>query len=154
MLNIVIEAALEAGKFLKENVGKVKNIERKFGQEINLVTEIDKQSEALIIKKIKEHFPDHAILGEESGANVSASEYRWIIDPLDGTTNYTLGLPLYSVTIGIEHHGEIIAGAGYDPNADELFTAEKGKGAFCNGKRISVSTADTDQFPRRDRSPV
>ncbi|MFA5833674.1 MAG: inositol monophosphatase family protein [Bacteroidota bacterium] len=143
MLTIAIDAACEAGKFLKANVGKVKNIERKIGQETNLVTEIDKQSEVMIIKKIKEHFPEHAILGEESGANVSTSEFKWIIDPLDGTTNFTHGLPIYCVTIGIEHKGEIIAGAIYDPNADELFTAEKGKGAFLNGKRISVSTAAT-----------
>lgn len=142
MLNIAVQAALEAGKFLKANVGNVKNIERKIGQETNLVTEIDKQSEALIIKRIKEHYPDHAVLGEESGAGEGSSEYKWIIDPLDGTTNFTHGLPLFCVTIGIEHRGEIIAGAIYDPNADEMFTAEKGKGAFLNGKRISVSTSD------------
>jgi myo-inositol-1(or 4)-monophosphatase len=143
MLNIAKEAAVEAGKFLKANVGKVKNIERKIGQETNLVTEIDRQSEALIIKKIKEHFPEHSILGEESGANAGTSDYRWIIDPLDGTTNYTHALPIYSVTIGIEFKGEIIVGAIYDPNADELFTAEKGKGAFLNGRKISVSTTET-----------
>ncbi len=143
MLNIAIEAALEAGKFLKAHVGKIKTIERKIGQETNLVTEIDKQSEALIIKKIHEHFPSHAILGEESGAHAITSEYKWIIDPLDGTTNFTHGLPIYCVTIGIEHNGEIIAGVIYDPNADELFTAEKGKGAFLNGKKISVSSNDT-----------
>lgn len=143
MLNIAVEAALEAGKYLKANVGKIKSIERKIGQETNLVTEIDKHSEALIIKKIHEHFPTHAILGEESGANISSSEYKWIIDPLDGTTNYTHGLPLYCVTIGVEYKGEIIAGAIYDPSNDELFTAEKGKGAFLNGKRISVSKTDT-----------
>ena len=143
MITIAIEAAREAGIFLLENVGKVKNIERKIGQETNLVTEIDKQSEALIIKKIRHHFPDHAILGEESGAHEQKSEYRWIIDPLDGTTNYTHGLPIFCVTIGIEHQGEIIAGAIYDPNRDELYTAEKGKGAFLNGKRIYVSTVDS-----------
>ena len=143
MLNVAIEAALEAGKYLKYNVGKVKNIERKKGEETNLVTEIDKQSEKLIIKKIRQHFSSHDILGEESGAHDAKSEYRWIIDPLDGTTNYTHGLPIFCVTIGVEHKGEIIAGAIYDPNTDEMFTAEKGKGAFLNGKRIRVSSADT-----------
>jgi myo-inositol-1(or 4)-monophosphatase len=143
MLTIAIEAAREAGKFLLENVGNIKNIERKIGQATNLVTEIDKKSEALIIAKIRHHFPSHAILGEESGASESASEYRWIIDPLDGTTNYTHGLPVFCVTIGIEHQGEIIAGVIYDPNRDELFTAEKGKGAYLNGKRIAVSKSDT-----------
>ncbi len=143
MLNVAIEAALEAGKYLKYNVGKVKNIERKKGEETNLVTEIDKQSEKLIIKKIRQHFSSHDILGEESGAHDAKSEYRWIIDPLDGTTNYTHGLPIFCVTIGVEHKGEIIGGAIYDPNTDEMFTAEKGKGAFLNGKRIRVSSADT-----------
>ncbi len=140
MLNVAIEAAVEAGKFLKYNVGKIKNIERKQGEETNLVTEIDKQSEAMIIKKIHQHFPTHAILGEESGANDLSSEFRWIIDPLDGTTNYTHGLPIFCVTIGIEHHGEIIAGVVYDPNADELFSAERGKGSYLNNKRIKVSS--------------
>lgn len=143
MIQIAIEAALEAGKFLKYNVGKVKNIERKRGEETNLVTEIDKQSEALIISKIRKHFPSHDILGEESGSHSSNSEYKWIIDPLDGTTNYTHGLAIFSVTIGIEYKGEIIAGVTYDPIADELFTAEKGRGAFLNNKRIHVSTADS-----------
>lgn len=142
MLKTAISAALEAGKFLRSNVGKIKNIERKIGQETNLVTEIDKQSEALIIRRIREHFPDHMVLGEESGEGAGSAEYKWIIDPLDGTTNYTHGLPLFCVTIGIEHRGEIIAGVTYDPNADELFTAEKGKGAFLNGNRISVSGTD------------
>jgi myo-inositol-1(or 4)-monophosphatase len=143
MLNVAIDAAVEAGKFLKYNIGKIKNIERKKGEETNLVTEIDKQSEALIINKIHEHFPSHAILGEESGTHENESEYRWIIDPLDGTTNYTHGLPIYCVTIGIEHKGEIIAGVIYDPNAKELFTAEKGKGAFLNGMQMKVSLHST-----------
>ncbi len=105
MLNTAIQAALEAGKFLTANVGNIKNIERKIGQETNLVTEIDKQSEALIIQKIHAQFPDHMVLGEESGAGAGGEDYKWIIDPLDGTTNYTHGLPLFCVTIGIEHNG-------------------------------------------------
>lgn len=140
MIQIAIEAALEAGKFLKYNVGKIRNIEKKHGEETNLVTEIDKQSEALIMKKIRQHFPSHAILGEESGSDNVSSDYKWIIDPLDGTTNYTHGLPVFCVTIGIEHQGEIIAGVTYDPNADELFTAEKGRGAYLNNKKIRVSS--------------
>ena len=84
MIHVAIEAAVEAGKFLKYNIGKVKNIERKKGEETNLVTEIDKQSEALIIQKIKQHFPAHDILAEESGSHDMPSEFRWVIDPLDG----------------------------------------------------------------------
>jgi myo-inositol-1(or 4)-monophosphatase len=140
MLNIAIEAALEAGKYLKYNVGKVKTIERKKGEETNLVTEIDKHSEKLIIDKIRQHFPQHDILGEESGAHERHSDVKWIIDPLDGTTNYTHGLPIFCVTIGVEAGDEIVAGVIYDPIADELYTAEKGNGAFLNGKKIRVST--------------
>jgi myo-inositol-1(or 4)-monophosphatase len=139
MLQVAIEAALEAGKFLKMNVGKIRHIEYKGGQQTNLVTEIDKKSEHLIIGKIKQHFPHHDFLGEESGAAEVKSEYRWIIDPLDGTVNYTHGLPIYSVSIGLEYKGEIILGVVYDPSLDELYTAEKGKGAWLNKKRIEVS---------------
>jgi myo-inositol-1(or 4)-monophosphatase len=143
MLNVAREAALEAGKFLKYNLGKVKHIEQKLGQETNLVTEIDKQAEAIIIKKIKQHYPSHDILAEESGGHKIQSEYRWVIDPLDGTTNYTHGLPIFCVSIGVELNGTIVAGAVYDPSADEIFTAEKGGGAYLNGKRIRVSSCNT-----------
>lgn len=143
MLTIAKEAALEAGRFLQCNLGKVKHVERKLGQETNLVTEIDRRAEMIIIKKIKQHYPSHDILAEESGAHRIQSEYRWVIDPLDGTTNYTHGLPIFCVSIGVEHNGVIIAAAIYDPSANELFTAEKGRGAYLNGKRIHVSTCDS-----------
>ena len=143
MLQVAVEAALEAGKYLKMNVGKIRHIERKAGQETNLVTEIDKKSEHLIISNIKKHFPHHDFLGEETGAAEVKSEYRWIIDPLDGTVNYTHALPIYSVSIGLEYKGEIILGVVYDPSLDELFTAEKGKGAWLNKKRIEVSKTTT-----------
>jgi len=139
MLQIAIEAALEAGKYLKENVGKIRRIEHKGGHETNLVTEIDQNAEAMIIGRIKKRFPDHDFLGEESGSAEVKSEYRWIIDPLDGTVNYTHGLPIYSVSIGLEHEGKIVLGAVYDPSLDELFTAEKGKGARLNKERIHVT---------------
>jgi len=140
-LSVAIEAAKEAGKFLKMNLGKVKNIERK-REEINLVTEIDKGSEKKIIEFIKSKFPNHGILAEESGETSKTSEYKWIIDPLDGTTNYTHSFPVFCVSIALEYKGEVIIGVVYDPNLDELFYAEKGKGAFLNGKKISVSKTD------------
>lgn len=143
MINVAMEAAREAGKFLKYSVGKIKSIEHKMGQATNLVTEIDKQSEAMIIKKIKQHFPSHDILAEESGSHNQKSEYRWVIDPLDGTTNFTHALPIFCVSIGVEHNGEVVAGAVYDPSSDEMFSAEKGRGAFLNGKRIHVSSTST-----------
>lgn len=143
MLPVAIEAAKQAGRFLKQNLGKVRDIQQKAGQERNLVTEIDKRSEELIIEIIKRHYPSHDILAEESGHAQTKSEYRWIIDPLDGTTNYTHALPIFCVTIGVEREGEIICGVIYDPNLDELFTAERGKGAFLNSKRLRVSQTTT-----------
>lgn len=142
MIKLAIEAALEAGKFLKQSVGNIKNVETKLGQETNLVTEIDKKSEELIIGMIRKKYPDHDFLAEESGNHNQKSEYRWIIDPLDGTLNFTHAVPLYSVSIAVEHRGEIIAGVVYEPNLGELFTAEKGKGAFLNQKPIHVSKVD------------
>ncbi len=144
MLEVAIEAATAAGKYLKQNVGKIQSIERKMGQEKNLVTEIDKGSEEKIISYLRGHFPTHDILAEESGASKGrSSDYRWIIDPLDGTTNFTHGFPVFSVSIGLEYKGEIILGVIYDPNFDELFSAEKGSGAFLNGRKMRVSAVDT-----------
>ena len=140
MIQVAVEAAREGGKFLIQNLGKVGEIRQKAGQEKNLVTEIDKRSEEIVIDIIRKHYPQHDILAEESGsAKGRASDYRWVIDPLDGTTNFTHGFPAFCVSIGLEVKGELLAGAIYDPNADEMFTAEKGKGAFLNGKRIHVS---------------
>jgi myo-inositol-1(or 4)-monophosphatase len=139
MIQLAIEAALAAGKFLKQSVGNIKTVETKFGQETNLVTEIDKKSEELIIGMIRKQYPDHDFLAEESGSHDRRSEYRWIIDPLDGTLNFTHAVPLFSVSIAVEHRGEIIAGVVHEPNLGELFTAEKGKGAFLNQKPIRVS---------------
>jgi myo-inositol-1(or 4)-monophosphatase len=141
MLTTAIEAAKEAGKYLKYNVGRVKNIEVKQGEERNLVSEIDKGSEARIIEIIKRKYPGHAILAEESGASDTSSDYKWVIDPLDGTTNFLHGLPIFCVTIGIEFKGEIVAGVVYDPNLEELYAAEKGSGAFLNGRRLKVTSA-------------
>jgi myo-inositol-1(or 4)-monophosphatase len=141
MLNVAIEAAREAGRFLKLSVGKVRNIEVKQGDERNLVSEIDRGAEERIISIIRRHYPSHSILAEESGGSLAPAEYRWIIDPLDGTTNFLHGVPIFSVSIGIERRGELIAGVVYDPNQDEMFTAEKGAGAFLNGRRLKVSSS-------------
>ena len=141
MLGIAIEAAKEAGRFLKMNAGKAREIQQKAGQEKNLVTEIDRRSEQIIIGLIRKYYPNHHILAEESGMNAGGtSDYRWIIDPLDGTTNFAHGFPVYCVSIALERKGEVIVGVIYDPNFDELFAAEKGKGVFLNGRKISVST--------------
>lgn len=105
----------------------------------NLVTEADHASEAAIIKVIRQHFPDHYILSEEAGELPQDSNYKWIIDPIDGTINFSKGIPLCCVSIGIEKDGKMILGAVYNPIMNEFFIAEKGTGAFLNDKRIQVS---------------
>ena len=143
MLTVAIEAAREAGRFLKLSVGKVRSVEVKQGDERNLVSEIDRGAEAKIISIIRSHFPQHAILAEESGGSLAPADVRWIIDPLDGTTNFLHGVPIFSVSIGVERKGELVAGVVYDPNLDEMFTVEKGGGAYLNGKRLKVSASST-----------
>ena len=105
----------------------------------NLVTEADHASEKAILAVIKSGFPDHYILSEEAGAIIQDSSYKWIVDPIDGTINFAHGIPLNCVSIGIEHKGEIIMGAVYNPHIDEFFFAEKDKGATLNDKPIHVS---------------
>jgi myo-inositol-1(or 4)-monophosphatase len=144
---IAIQAALKGGEILTEHRGKVKNIGYK--DEVNLVTEVDKISEETILQIIKKNFPDHAILTEESEEFIpeskkSKSTYRWIIDPLDGTTNYAHGLPVYCVSIALEEDGKVILGVVYNPNLDELFVAEKGKGAFLS--KGSFNTEDRQEI--------
>lgn len=143
MLNFAIETAREAGQLLLEKFGRITQITKK--GDINLVTEADLASEALIIERIKSHHPKHSILAEESGEAVVAggdSAWKWIIDPLDGTTNYAHGYPCFCVTLALEHDGEIVVGVTFDPTRNELFAAEKGRGASLNGRPIRVSATE------------
>ncbi len=142
MLNFAKETARDAGRVLLEKFGRT-TVTMK--GDINLVTEADLASEALIIERVKSHYPRHSILAEESGEAIvfgGDSEYKWIIDPLDGTTNYAHGYPCFCVTIALEHNGDIVIGVTYDPTRGELFAAEKGNGATLNGKPIRVSPTD------------
>jgi len=132
-----IEIAREAGIFLKNKLNSVHTIDYK--GEINLVTEVDKISEEMITSKINALFPDHDILGEEFTDIDSGSDFRWIIDPLDGTTNYAHGYPCFCVSIALERLNTMTVGIVYDPMLDEMFVAEKGKGAFLNDREIHVS---------------
>jgi len=143
MLNFAIETAREAGQILLERFGRKITVAKK--GDINLVTEADLASEKLIIERIRSHYPKHAILAEESGASElnGESEWKWIIDPLDGTTNYAHGYPCFCVTIALEYEGEIIVGVTFDPTRDELFAAEKGNGATLNGRQIRVSKTES-----------
>ena len=141
--NVLIkEIAVNAGKFLKSRVGKIKKTDYK--GEINIVTDVDLKAEKMIVEAIRENCPGHAVLAEESGTTGGNKyEYRWIIDPLDGTTNFSHGYPFFCVSIALEKQGTIIMGAVYEPMRDELFFAEKGKGAYLNNKRIKVSSINS-----------
>jgi len=142
LLNFAIQTARDAGRLLAERFGRNLRISNK--GELDLVTESDLASERLIIDRIKTHYPRHTILAEESGTSPPAgegaqSDWRWIIDPLDGTTNYAHGYPCFCVSMGLERNGTLELGVIYDPLRDEVFAAERGQGAALNGKRIHVS---------------
>ena len=144
MLNFAIETAREAGQILLEKFGRKINVSLKGN--INLVTEADLASEKHVIEKIRSHYPKHAILAEESGESIAVVDgdkrWKWIIDPLDGTTNYAHGYPCFCVTLALECDGEIVVGVTFDPTRDEVFAAEKGRGATLNNKKIQVSATE------------
>jgi myo-inositol-1(or 4)-monophosphatase len=135
---ILLQAAREAGGIMKEYFNGAFKVSSKLTLN-DLVTEVDKLSEKAIIRHIRENFPDHHILSEEAGEMRSGSEYKWIIDPIDGTVNYAHGVPICCVSIGLEKEGRMLMGAVYNPFLDELFFAEKGHGATLNDKKINVS---------------
>ena len=137
MLNFAIRVAKDAGWLLRDRVGTRIDIDHKGS--INIVTDVDLASEKLIREAIATYYPRHEVLGEEGGLSKSGSEYRWIVDPLDGTTNYAHGYPIFCVSIALECKGEIVLGVVYDPMRDELFTAERGCGAALNNRPIHVS---------------
>ncbi len=134
---LAIQAARKAGTILKNRLGRKRTV--RFKGVVNLVTEMDILSEKIIVREIEKHFPEHAILAEERPAAQKPSRFLWIIDPLDGTTNYAHGFPIFSVSIALAKDEEVVLGVVYDPTRDELFTAERGKGAQLNGRRIRVS---------------
>lgn len=142
MLNIAVKAARIASKVMIHNIERLDQLEIEKKGRADFVSEVDKQAEEIIIQTIHDAYPDHAILAEESGAqgDVSKSEHEWIIDPLDGTTNFLHGYPVYSVSIALKVRGELAAAVVYDPSRDELFSASRGKGAHLNERRIRVSS--------------
>ena len=131
------EIAREAGALLMGYFQRRVKVEYK--GDVDLVTEADRASEALITRRIRERWPAHNILGEEGTRTEQGSEYRWYVDPLDGTTNFAHGFPVFCVSLGLEHKDERVLGVIFDPTRDEMFTAEKGGGAFLNGQPIHVS---------------
>ena len=129
--------AREAGALLMEYFHQRVKIEYK--GEVDLVTVADRKSEALILERIRTLWPQHDVMGEEGARVESGSDYRWYVDPLDGTTNFAHGFPVFCVSLGLEHKGRRIVGVVYDPTRDELFAAEQGSGAYLNGTKIQVS---------------
>src|SRR5579862_7372197 len=136
--SVVGPIAREAGALLMEFFHQ--NVKIEYKGDANLVTEADRKSETLIRERILSRWPGHEILGEEQGLRGSGGDYRWYVDPLDGTTNFAHGFPVFCVSIGLEHKGQLVMGVVYDPTRDELFAAERGAGAFLNDKRIHVSS--------------
>ncbi len=141
MIKDILEIAGSAGDIIREGYGNNFQIEYKTSEK-NLVTEIDKKSEKAIIDFISKKYPTHNILSEESGEYKKESDYLWVIDPLDGTTNFAHGLPIFAVSIGVMKKDEIIAGVVYDVMRNIFYSAEKGNGSFANEKKITVSNND------------
>lgn len=150
---VAINCASKAGEWIQTKLGNYASLDLKYSSH-DLVTEVDKGSERLIRNLIMTHFPHHSFLGEEGVEpgpeastkaleDVREAEYLWIVDPLDGTTNFVHGFPFFCVSIALAHKGEVIVGVVYDPMKDELFIAEKGKGAYVHGKRMQVSGENT-----------
>src|SRR5262245_14436832 len=133
---VAIDAARAAGQLLRDARTGTRHISYK-GAPTNLVTEMDARAEALVLDRLRGAFPDDAVLAEESGARAGTSGRRWIIDPLDGTTNYAHGLPIWAVSIALESRGRPTVGVVFDPCHDELFVAERGLGATVNGKPLT-----------------
>jgi myo-inositol-1(or 4)-monophosphatase len=141
LLALAIDAAREAGALLRASLGQVLDISYKKGDK-DLVTRLDKESEALIAARIRAAYPDHKILAEEGTTGAAESSYTWIVDPLDGTTNYAHAFPAFAVSIAVQHESDLVCGAVFAPALDELYAAARGGGATLNGRPIAVSPTD------------
>ncbi len=139
-LETAVFAARSAGQIISDNLGRLSKDDVSLKAVSDFVTRVDKESEACIVRIIRERHPDHHILAEEAVKETACDGYRWIIDPLDGTTNFIHQYPVFCVSIGLELKGKVIAGVIFDPLRNDLFCAEKGRGAFLNEQPITVST--------------
>lgn len=138
-LNIAIKAAYLAGNLIQQSSRNLSNLKIEKKGHNNFVTQLDKHSEEIIVKTIRQAFPEHNILGEECGHNNQGSDFTWVIDPLDGTTNFIHGHPHYCISIALLKHSKVILGVIFDPNHNDLYKAEIGKGAYLNDRRLRVS---------------
>ena len=139
MLNIAVKAARRAGAIISRASNDLDKLTVELKAPNDFVSEVDRAAEAAIIEVLKQAYPQHSILAEESGESKTESDYQWIIDPLDGTTNFLHGFPQYCVSIALAVKGAVNHGVIYDPTRNELFTASKGGGAFLNDRRLRVS---------------
>lgn len=139
-LGTAFRAALLAGECIFKNIGKISQDEIDTKQVSDFVTRVDRESENLILSTIRKKYPDHHIMAEESVHEDNSAQHLWIIDPLDGTTNFIHSYPAFSVSIALQYNGGTILGLIYDPLRNEVFSAEKGKGAYLNGNRIMISS--------------
>ncbi len=140
LLNVMIKAARKAGRMLKRDFGEVEHLQVSLKGPANFVTAADRRAEEILREELELARPGYGFLGEEGGARTgSDTTHRWIVDPLDGTLNFLHGIPHFAISIGLERDGTIVAGVVYNPANDELFTAERGKGAFLNDTRLRVA---------------
>jgi myo-inositol-1(or 4)-monophosphatase len=139
MLNIAVRAARKAGSIINRAALGGEGLKIRAKQANDFVTQVDQAAEEAILGIVRHAYPEHGFLAEESGRTEGKADYVWIIDPLDGTTNFIHGFPQYCVSIGVQHRGSLTHAVVYDPNRNELFTASKGAGAFLNDRRIRVS---------------
>jgi myo-inositol-1(or 4)-monophosphatase len=140
ILNVMIKAAYRAGRSLKRDLGEVENLQVSLKGPRNFVTAADRRAEEIVRAELAKARPHYGFLGEEGGTHAGADKtHRWIVDPLDGTTNFLHGIPHFAVSIALERSGAIVAALTYNPANDELFVAERGKGAFLNDRRIRVA---------------
>ena len=142
MLNTAIKAARKAGSIITRASHDIDKLNIQSKRQNDFVSEVDHAAEDAIISTLREAYPDHGFLGEESGYKDKDADYLWVIDPLDGTTNFLHGNPQYCVSIGLQHRGQLTQAVVFDPNRNELFTATKGVGAYLNDRRIRVSKTD------------
>ena len=142
LLNTAVRAAREAGRIIVQHAHRIDSLHIQTKARNDFVSEVDRMAEAAIVRQLHRAYPDHAILAEEGGRQFGdrRAEYEWVIDPLDGTTNFLYGIPHYAVSIGLRHRDRIEQGVIYDPVKDELFTASRGEGAQLDGRRIRVNT--------------
>lgn len=160
-LNIAVRAARQAGKIILRFLDRLEGLKYEDKSRNDFVSEVDRAAESAIIQELRARFPHHAILAEESGPQGDNSDFQWIIDPLDGTTNYLHGFPQYAVSIALRYRGQLECAVVYDPLREELFTAARGEGALLNGRRIRVANRPSldgaligTGFPFRDHRHI